>query len=138
MQHVKNLSTLASKAMHLLRKRIVNLYLTVDSQLKHFDQTIVPILLHGSEITGFENLQPLETIHLHFMRHILKMKSSTPLVMVYGDFGRYPLEIQIKVRMIKFCQNFWLVRTAKYHLKCIYSYNICIETMFIHVNGFCI
>ena len=30
------------------------------------------------------------------------MKSSTPLVMLFGEFGRYPLEIQVRVRMIKF------------------------------------
>ena len=32
-------------------------------QLKLFDQTIVPILLYGSEIFGFENLQALEKNH---------------------------------------------------------------------------
>ena len=56
MQHVKNLSIIPSKAMYLLRKRIANLYWPVDCQLKHFDQTIVPIFLYGSEVTGFENL----------------------------------------------------------------------------------
>ena len=43
----------------------------------------------------------LKNIHLDFMRNILTMKSSTPLVIVYGEFGRYPLEIQVKVRRIK-------------------------------------
>ena len=62
------------------------------------------------------------------MRNILKMKSSTPLFMVYGEFGRYPLEIQVKVRMIKFWSK--LARTAKYHLKCIDFYCICMETIF--------
>ena len=102
MQHVKNLSTIGSKAMHLLRKRIINLCIPVDCQLKLFDQTIVPILLYRSEVTGFENLQPLEKIHLDFMKNILKMKSSNPLAMVNGEFGRYPLKIQVKVRMITF------------------------------------
>ena len=101
-QHIKYLSSLAKKSMQLLRKRIVNLRLPVDCQLKLFDQTIVPILLYGSETFGFENLQPLEKIHLDFLKSILRMKSSTPLIMVYGEFGRFPLEIQIKTRMIKF------------------------------------
>ena len=48
--------------MQLLRKRIVNLHLPVDCQLKVFDQTIVPILFYVSETFGFENLQPLEKI----------------------------------------------------------------------------
>ena len=101
-QHIKYLSALAKKSMQLLRKRIVNLHLPVDCQLKLFDQTIVPILLYGSETFGFENLQPLEKIHLDFLKSILKMKSSTPLIMIYGEFGRFPLEIQVKTRMIKF------------------------------------
>ena len=90
MQHIRNLSTISSNVMHLLRKRIVSLYLLVDCQLQLFDQSVVPMLLYGSELTGFENLQPLEKFHLDFMRNILKMKSSTPLVMIYEKFGRYP------------------------------------------------
>ena len=84
--------------------------LPVDCQLKLFDQTITPILLYGSEITyclsfyftGFENLYALEKVHLGFLRSVLKMKNSTPLNMIYGEFGRFPLEIQAKTRMIKF------------------------------------
>ena len=138
MQHVKTLSIIASKAMHLLQKRIVNLYLPVDCQLKRFDQTIVSILLYGSEVTGFENLQPLEKkIHLDFMRNILKMESSTPLVMVYGEFGRYPYDVQVKVRMIKFWSKLLTGMNSKISFK-MYSYYISIETIFTHVNGFCI
>ena len=101
-QHIKYLSALAEKSMQLLRKRTVNLHLPVDCQLKLFDQTIVPILLYGSETFGFENLQPLEKIHLDFLKSILKMNGSTLLIMIYGEFGRFPLEIQVKTRMIKF------------------------------------
>ena len=81
--------------------RIVNLNLPVDCQLKLFDQTILPILLYGSEICSFKKLQLVEKVHLYFLRSILKMKKSTPLTMVYGEFGRYPIEIQAKKRMIK-------------------------------------
>ena len=74
-QHIKNVSKLANKSMHLLRKRIVNLHLPVDCQMKLFDQTIVPILLYGSEVTGFEILQPLEKNSSRlFARHIKNEK----------------------------------------------------------------
>ena len=73
-QNIKKISELACKAMYLLRKRIVNLQLPVDCQLKLFDQTIVPILLYGSEVCGFENLHVIEKIHLDFLKSILKMK----------------------------------------------------------------
>ena len=96
-QHYKALLSIASKAMSLLRKRIVNLNLPVDCQLKLFDQTILPNL-YGSEICSFEKLQLVEKVHLDFLISILKMKKSTPLTMVYGEFGRYPIEIQAKKR----------------------------------------
>ena len=100
-QHYKALSSIAYKTMSLLRKRIVNLNLPAVCQLKRFDQTILPILLYGSEICSFEKLQLVEKVHLDFLRSILKMKKSTPLTMVFGEFGRYPIEIQAKKRMIK-------------------------------------
>ena len=128
-QHVKSVSTLACKAMHLLRKRIVNLYLPVDCQLKLFDQTIVPILLYGSEVTGFENLQQIEKIQLDFLRSILKMKSSTPLVMVYGEFGRFPIAIQIKIRMIKFWAKILTGKNTKI------SYKLYLLLLYLHKNN---
>ena len=70
MQHIKNVSKLENKSMHFLRKRIVNLHLPVDCQMKLFDQTIVSILLHGIEVTGFEILQPSRL----FARHIKNEK----------------------------------------------------------------
>ena len=137
-QHTKNVSNIACKAMYLLRKRIVNLYLPVDCQLKLFNQTIVPILLYGTEVSGFENLQPLEKIQLDFLRRILKMKSSSPLVMVYGEFGWYPLEIQVKVRMIKFWLKLLNGENTKMHINWICSYYICTQIKYTHVSGFCI
>ena len=99
--------------MYLLRKRIINLHLTIDCQLKLFDQTITPTLLYGSEITGFENLYALEKVHLGFLRSVLKMKNNTPLNMIYGEFGRFPLEIQAKTRMIKFWSKFLNSKISK-------------------------
>ena len=82
--------------MYLLRKRIVNLHLPVDCQLKHLDLTNEPILLYGSELCGFEN-------HLDiFRKKVLKTKKSTLHVMVYGESGKYPLQIAVNIRLIKF------------------------------------
>ena len=128
-QHTKNVSNIACKAMYLLRKRIVNLYLPVDCQLKLFDQTIVPILLYGTEVSGFENLQPLEKIQLDFLRSILNLKSSTPLVMVYGEFGRYPLELQVKVRMIKFWSKLLNGKNTKI------AYKLYMLLLYLHRNN---
>ena len=50
-----------------------------------FDKTIVPILTHGCEIWGFENLQNIDKVHVEFLKSILK---SNPNCMVYGEYGR--------------------------------------------------
>lgn len=128
-QYVKHLSAIACKAMYLLRKRIVNLHLPVDCQLKLFDQTIVPILLYGSEITGFENIRLLEKVHLDFLKGILKMKSSTPNSIVYGEFGRFPLEIQVKLRMIKYWSKILCGKDTKF------SYRMYLILYCLHKNN---
>lgn len=94
----------ARKALFLLYKRIRHFNLPIDLQLKLFDHTIVPILLYGSEIWGYENVDGIEKFHNAFLRKITNLKKSTPIYMLHAELGRYPLEIKIKMRMI----NFWL------------------------------
>ena len=62
-----------------------------------FDKTILPILLYG-----FENIDIIERVHLHFCKLILHLQQSTPNFMVYGDLGRYPISVIMKVCMIRF------------------------------------
>ena len=42
-------------------------------------------------------------IYGFFLRSILGAKRSTPLYMIYGEHGRFPLVIYVKSRMI----NYW-------------------------------
>jgi hypothetical protein len=98
----KNIVSQANKAMHLLFTRLHNLDLPVDLQLKLFDQTILPILTYNCENWGFENLEIIERIHTDFLRQITKSKKSTPNYMLYAELGRFPLDIIIKTRMIKY------------------------------------
>lgn len=67
-----------------------------------FDTLVLPILTYSSEIWGFENKSIIEKIHLQFCKKILGVRSSTPNFMVYGELGRFPIEISIKVRMLCF------------------------------------
>jgi hypothetical protein len=45
--------------------------------------------------TGNNNI--LEKVHLKFCKIILHLKATTPNCMIYGELGRYPLDIDIKL-----------------------------------------
>lgn len=98
----KHIVQQAKKAMILLFTRINNLDIPIDLQLKLFYHTVVPILTYACEVWGYENLDMIEKIQNDFLRRITFSKKSTPLYMLYGELGRYPLEINIKSRMIGF------------------------------------
>ena len=88
--------------MHLLYKRINNLNLPLGLQLKLFDSTILPIMTYGCEIWSYEDTHMFERIHNAFLRTITKTRKSTPLYCLYGELGRYPIEIIMKTRIIGF------------------------------------
>ena len=128
------LSTIASqakKALHLLYTRIVNLDLSVNCQILLFNQTIVPILLYGCEIWGFCNVKILEKIQCEFLRFILRVKSSTPHCMLYGETGVQPLIYTIKHRIL----NFWakLVNGKSNKISCL-LYRILLNDNCINIE----
>ena len=64
---------------------------------------ILPILLYGCELWGFENVEQIEVFHRKYLRNTLQVRISTPNAMVYGELGRYELRYMIWQRMA----NFW-------------------------------
>ena len=74
--------------------------LTIPCQLDLFDKMAKPVLLYGCELWGYVNCDIIERVDLKFCKMLLHMKSSTPSFMVYGELGRYPLAIDIKIRMV--------------------------------------
>ena len=61
------------------------------------ENIVKPILLYGSEIWGFsKNIDCLEKIQLRFCKLLLNLKSSRSNYMIYGELGRFPIEIDIK------------------------------------------
>jgi len=91
-----------TKALYSLYRKIRNMLLPIDIQLKLFDVFSISILLYCAEVWGFENIGIVEKIHLQFCKKILNTRNSTANYMVYGEIGRFPLEIEIKVKMIMF------------------------------------
>ena len=81
--------------MYLLFTKSHNADLPIDLIIKLFDHTVLPILMYGSEIYGFENIDIIEKVHNNFLRKITKARKSTPMYMIYGELGRHPLSINI-------------------------------------------
>ena len=98
----KKLVDQAKKALYALYKKLRNISLPVDLQLKLFDMLVMPILLYAVEVWGFEKLDLLEKVHLQFCKNILNVRKSTPNYMVYGELGRFPVEIIVKKRLVMF------------------------------------
>jgi hypothetical protein len=79
----------------------------IDIVLDLFDKMLKPVLLYGCELWGYGNCDIIiESVHLKFCKMLLHMKSSTPSFMVYGELGRYPLVIDIKIRMVSYWAKF--------------------------------
>lgn len=78
----KHLCNQALKAMYGVIRKIRQFNLPVTCQLELFDKMVVPVLLYGCEVWGFEKLDSIERVHLKFLKHILCLKSSTPNYMV--------------------------------------------------------
>ena len=99
----KKLVDQAQQALYSLYKQIRNINIPIDLQLKLFDALVYPILTSLADIWGFENKNIIEKIHLQFCKKILGVRTSTPNFVVYGELGRYPIELQIKIKMLCFC-----------------------------------
>ena len=74
---------------------------------------ILPILTYGCEVWGFGDLSEIEKVHTDFMKHILKVKRSTPHVMLYGELGRYPIKLTMQNRIINFWSKMLLGKETK-------------------------
>ena len=116
--------------MHLLFVRSNNLDLPFDLQIKLFDNTVLPILTYGCEIFGYENIEILEGVHLDFLRKIAKLRKNTPRYMIYAEFGRHPLNIIIKQRMLNFWAKILNGKTSKF------SHQIYLYMMNTNERGF--
>lgn len=64
------------------------------------------------QLSVLQKLNMFEKIHLQFCKRILKLKSSTLNFMIYGELGRFPINIYVIKRMIAF----WLKLAVLYVL----------------------
>ena len=100
------LSDLACKgkaaALQVIRTLKKLAVVSPDIVFKIFDAQVQPVLLYGSEIWGLYSCKTIESVHLYFLKWYLNVAARTPNVMVYGETGRYPLEINARLRAVKY------------------------------------
>ena len=92
---VVNFNSQALKAMYGVILKIRQYNLPLACQLDLFGKIVVPALVYGCEIWGFESLDIIERIHLKFLKYIFNLKCSTPTYMVYGETSRFPLYVTV-------------------------------------------
>ena len=95
----------ARKAMFSILRISRKLHMPKDLQLQLFDSMVAPILLYRSDITVFEKPDGLERLCNQFYKIILNLKKTRPNIILYGELGRYPIDVLVKTRMIGFCQR---------------------------------
>ena len=81
----KKLVDQARKTMFSVLQKARKLYLPVEMQLNVFDTLVAPILLYGSEVWGFENVDIINRFQLNCFKIVLSLKQTTPSCMVYGE-----------------------------------------------------
>ena len=89
----KHLVDQATKAMYAVITKARQLNLPIDLQFHLFDTLVLPILLYGCEVWGYENIRVLDKIHLKFCKiHVLLgVNKSTSTNIVLGELGRFPI-----------------------------------------------
>ena len=97
---IKDRICLAKRAMFSLIKKCRKLLLPIDIQIELFEKCIHPVILYGCEIWGFQNANMCSKLQLKFLKLVLGLKKSTPTAMILGETGVYPIELEIKSRLL--------------------------------------
>ena len=96
--------TQARKAMYSLLQKAKTLRLPFDIIFELYEQCVIPVLLYGSEVWGFESLASVEVFHRKFFKLVLKTFKFTPNCMIYGETNTVDIQTKVDIRMA----NFWL------------------------------
>jgi hypothetical protein len=73
---------------------------------KLFDSLVVSVLRYGSEVwygsLSQSARKPFEVMHTKFLRYVLGIRRSTPLIAIYGETGRFPLDLSFRAAGVKY------------------------------------
>ena len=114
---ITNRETASKKAMFSFLTRCKQNHLPIEDQLDVFKKTVVPCMLYGGELWGFNKAECLEIIQKKFLKYSLKLKLSTPTVMLYLETGYLPIETEVNIKVITFWVNLLTGRQDKFSYK---------------------
>lgn len=63
---------------------------------------ISPIVNYGCEVWGFHKAPDIERVHMKFLKQALQVRQQTTNATIHGEFGRVPLIIIRKVRILRY------------------------------------
>ena len=86
----------------LYLKKSKKLSLPLDIIIKLFDVLVKPVVLYGAEVWGSENCDILERLQLRFFKYVLSLNKFACSMMVYGELGATPLDVDIKSRLLTY------------------------------------
>ena len=92
-------------------------HIPIDVQLEVFNRTVVPCMMYGGEVWGYNNIECLEIIQRKFLKYSLKLKSSTPTAMIYCETGYLSIETDLKIKIISYWVNLITGRRDKFSYK---------------------
>ena len=93
----------ADKAKYSLLAKAREINMTVDTFVDLLEKLVVPVLLYGSEIWGYEKSDSLQIMLNHTMRRFLRLHKRTSTCMLTGELGLKEVNEYIENRML----NFW-------------------------------
>ena len=99
---IKHNSQKATNAMYEVLRKGRQLNMSIQCHVDLFNKIVKPILLYGCEVWGFSNTDALEKVQLKFYKLLLGLKSTTNSSMIYGELGIYPVNLDIKLRMVSY------------------------------------
>ena len=96
----------ALKAIFAAKKMVhesLGQHMNTKIYFKIFDTQLQPILDYGSDIWySGKSINILESVHTTFIKRVLGVKIQTSNLAVYGETGRFPIELRQKEMTIKY------------------------------------
>ena len=101
----KNVTNTVDKGHNAMYRLLNSTRKLMDLSLDMFESIVIPVITYGCKICGMENITKLETLQLKYFKYILGSNSTTFSIMVYGELGRFPVDIEITTRLLCFWAN---------------------------------